>query len=169
MSTLKISIVFIAIIALMVGAFYWYFNWSQHKIADLQGQNAALTAAVDIQKQTIEAQAAFKKKQDSDIAALQTGLQAANDAKTALEEKFLKNDLAALGVKDPAALEKKLNNATDRAFRDLEVFTGAKPTAAPSTSPTCPPLSGKCSPARYKLPFKLPSLFGAPAPVANGG
>ena len=85
MSTLKISIVFIAIIALMVGAFYWYFNWSQHKIADLQGQNAALTAAVDIQKQTIEAQAAFKKKQDSDIAALQTGLQAANDAKTALE------------------------------------------------------------------------------------
>ena len=125
MSTIKISLVFLLVLGIMAGIFYWYFEYSQGKIQVLLENNSKLTAAVQTQNETIKAQEAFSLKQNQDITALQEGLQSANNDKNVLIQKLLKIDLNAHARKNSTATEKKINSATAKAFKDLEAITGA--------------------------------------------
>jgi chromosome segregation ATPase len=147
----------------MGGAFYWYFNWSQERIALLQENNAKLTVAVEEQKQAIAAIQKHAEEQAQQMNELQKGLNEANSARRDLEEKFLKFDLEQLARKDSQDLERKMNNATDRAFRQIEGDTGGKPKplkqkgkdpcAADPKNPACKIPSTKATPVLKDVPL----------------
>lgn len=132
MTTIKISLVFILIIGLMTGAFYWYFSYSQSQIGTLQQNNAKLSEAVQIQQQTITAQNTYAVQQNSALTDLQTELQSANDSKNQLLQKFATGHFNAAARKDAQALSDKINAATQKALDTLEAITGAP--VQPTTS-----------------------------------
>ena len=145
MGTIRLSFIFLVIMGVTLGGFYFYFNWSQNKIQTLEGNNAKITAAVEEQKKTIDSLQTFYKKQNDNIIELQNSLQQANDEKAQLENKFLKHDLEALARKDPKAIELRINKATIKAFRDIETFTGAHNVVSkPSKTCTSKKNKAKC-------------------------
>lgn len=131
MTILKLSAIFALILALMAGAFYWYFTYSQNKIGTLEQTTAKLTEAIQIQTQALNDQVAFQKQQNIDLADLQRQLQDATIAKSQLESNFLNSDLNALARKNAKALEDQINKATNQALRDIEKLT-AVPVPAPA-------------------------------------
>lgn len=143
----KIYLIMAGIMGLMLLSFYWYFNWSQEKMAILQANNAKLELAVDEQKKTIEAMAAFQKKQAEDFRTLQEDLNKTTEYKSSLEEKLAKHDLEMLARKKPGLIEKRINDATDQIFKQIEAETGGNPPKSKSTTnptkKTKPPLAGQ--------------------------
>ena len=123
MSIIKLSAIFILILGLIVGAFYWYFTYSQGEINTLEQNTAKLTEAIQIQQQAMQDQIAFQKQQSQDLTDLQTQLQAANDAKSALENEFINTDIDAEARKNAQAFENKMNSDTAAALRALEALT----------------------------------------------
>lgn len=121
----KIYLIMAGVIGLMLLGFYWYFNWSQEKIAILTANNAKLELAVQEQKKTIETMLAFQKKQIEDIRALQDDLNETTRYKDELEEKLAKHDLEMLARKKPGLIEKRMNDATKAIFDQIESETGA--------------------------------------------
>ncbi len=132
----------LAAIAILLGGFYWYFQWSQSQIATLRENNAQLTVAVDQQKETINALQAFQIKQNANVVDLQQDLAGSESIRRSLEEKFLKHDLEYLARNKPALIERRLNTATADVFNQIEQDTGAVPTTKPDTAAVIsPPLA----------------------------
>ena len=133
----------LAAIAILLGGFYWYFQWSQTQIATLRESNAQLTVAVDQQKETINALQAFQTKQNANVVELQQDLSSSESIRRSLEEKFLKHDLEYLARNKPALIERRLNTATVDVFNQIERDTGAvsQPTSTPPTPAITPPLA----------------------------
>ena len=135
----------LAAIAILLGGFYWYFQWSQTQLATLRENNAALTVAVDEQKQTITALQSFQRRQNANMVELQQDLANSETSRRSLEEKFLKHDLEYLARNKPALIEQRINAATLDVFRQIEQETGAvvESTNVPTTTDTIipPPLA----------------------------
>ena len=133
----------LAAIAILLGGFYWYFQWSQTQIATLRESNAQLTVAVDQQKETINVLQAFQTKQNANVVELQQDLSSSESIRRSLEEKFLKHDLEYLARNKPALIERRLNTATVDVFNQIERDTGAvsQPTSTPPTPAITPPLA----------------------------
>jgi hypothetical protein len=133
----------LAAIAILLGGFYWYFQWSQKQMSTLRENNAQLTVAVDQQKETINALQAFQIKQNANVVELQQDLAGSESIRRSLEEKFLKHDLEYLARNKPALIERRLNTATADVFKQIEQETGAvsQPEVSDSTATIPPPLA----------------------------
>lgn len=116
----------IAIIAVLVGVGYWYFNYSQNKISILEANLAKMTVAVDEQKKAIVALQAFNAKQAKDITQLQGGLSAAEAESAALAAKLAKHNIEELARAKPKLMEKRFNSGSNKAIQELMDITGAK-------------------------------------------
>ena len=123
MSQLKISIIFLVILGVIAGLFYWYFTYSQGQIKILQENNAKLTMTIQTQDITIKAQEEFTQKQNKNILELQTGLETATSEKNELTQKLFRIDLDKHARKNPVATEKAINTATVKAFKEIETLT----------------------------------------------
>ena len=130
LSILKLSAVFALILALMAGAFYWYFTYSQNKISVLEQNTAKLTQALQIQTQALDDQVAFQKQQNLDLADLQQKLQDATTAKEKIVSEFFNTDLNALARSNSKALETQMNLTTNQTLRDIEKLTTVQPPVA---------------------------------------
>ena len=133
----RISLVMLLLLLVNGSIGVWYYRDSQAKMALLIADNAKLETAVKEQEDAISSMKQHAEEQAKQVQELQTGLNAANDDKISLEKTLRDHDLAALARKNPKLLEDKMNKATDRVWRDLEVTTGAvlppESTAAKST------------------------------------
>lgn len=123
MPSVKVIGIFLLIMLVMTGIFYWYFEYSQGKIQVLEENNAKLTMAVQTQNETIKAQEEFSKKQNQDISALQNGLETATTDKDVLIRKLMRIDLDAHARKNPKSTEKAINKATIKIFQEIENIT----------------------------------------------
>lgn len=126
----------LATIAVLLGGFYWYFQWSQKQLATLRENNAALTVTVDEQKQAITALQTFQRRQNANLVELQQDLADSEAGRRALEEKFLKHDLEYLARNKPGLIENRINAATLDVFRQIEQETGAVVETIPSVTNT---------------------------------
>jgi uncharacterized protein YhbP (UPF0306 family) len=126
----------LAAIAILLGGFYWYFQWSQTQLATLRENNAALAVTVDEQKQTITALQVFQRRQNANLVELQQDLADSESSRRALEEKFLKHDLEYLARNRPGLIEQRINAATLDVFRQIEQETGAVVDMTPNASNT---------------------------------
>lgn len=141
----KIILILLVVIVLMGGASYAYFRYSQAEIAQLHENIAKLETAVRVQEETIKAQQEAARKQNAAMLGLQQDVMHAESQRRELEIKLRRHDLEAMARSRSGELEQKMNQATIRAFRDIEVLTGSKPQQ--STAPQVPPVSASPTPS----------------------
>ena len=136
----KVTLIMLAVIAMLAGGGYWYFKWSQNQLSLLRENNAKLELAVEQQKRTITDLQNFQRKQNQDIRNLQDKLVETEGYRRSLEEKFLKHDLEYLAREKPGLIENRINSATSRILDQIEAETGGTK-ADPKVNK--PPLAGQ--------------------------
>jgi hypothetical protein len=121
--TLKVILGLLIVISVMSGGFYLYYQNTQSRLAILQENQARLELSVKMQSYTIERQKEFLEMQQEYSRQLQRGLTEAESSRGKLEEIFRKHDLDALSRAKPEMIEKRVNDATRRVFKELETQT----------------------------------------------
>ena len=121
--SLKVIFSLLIVISVMSGGFYLYYQNTQNRLAILHENQARLELSVKMQSYTIERQKEFLEMQQEYSKQLQRGLTEAEANRGKLEEIFRKHDLDALSRARPGLIEKRVNDATRRVFRELETQT----------------------------------------------
>ena len=115
------------------GAYYYYTD-TQARIAILTENSAKLEQATSVQKQTIDTLVADAAKFQELNRELNTKLEAANDYKNTLIDKLRKHNLAALSLKKPGLVERKINNGTKKLFESFEEISALEPNPTDTSS-----------------------------------
>lgn len=116
----KISIGLGIALVMVSSAFYIYFVSSQETIQVLQQNVAKLEVAVDTQEQTIKALKENFEKQAKLTNELQGNLSKAEEDKNKITNLLRKHNLEKVLKDKPAEAERKMNNGTQRVFRQFE-------------------------------------------------
>lgn len=129
----KITAIFGVIMIVMGGLGYWYFTYSQGKIADLNNRMGSYETAIQTQQGTINVMK--KSIDDSNAAQAQLSQQFSNvqaSTTAALEKVFAKHNLTQDAQSHPKLIETDINNGTKKAAADFENITD--PTKFTATS-----------------------------------
>lgn len=113
----------IVVIILMAGAGYWYYGNTQERIKVLTENNAKLEVANKTNQETINILQADAEKNAELSKELQAQLQTAEEYGDQLRNTLRKHNLTHLANKKPAAIEKRMQNATDRLWNCLTDIT----------------------------------------------
>jgi type II secretory pathway pseudopilin PulG len=122
--------VLIVVVGLVGGAIaggYYYYTDSQARIQALIENTAKLQMAKQVQDDTISVLVEDQKKFAKLNSDLRANLDKANDYKDVLIGKLRKHNLSNLSLRKPLLVEKRINAATAKLFKSLEVMSGAAP------------------------------------------
>lgn len=123
--------ILIVVLGLLGGGIYaakYYYDTTQATIAQLRENNAKLEVANEENQQTIT------KMQDNNIALnkltdqLNKDLRKSEEYGDELRNTLNKHNLTHLANKKPGLIEKRMQNATDKLWNDLESITSDTPT-----------------------------------------
>jgi len=106
---------------------YYYYKDTQERIQVLTENGAKLKVAKKLQDQTINTMIEDREKFAALTKDLNARLDKANSYRDVLINKLRKHNLAALSLKKPKLVEKKINNGTKKLLRSLEIISGAAP------------------------------------------
>ena len=127
-----------------IGAGYYYYKDTQEKISILTESNAKL-------KVGIEQAEAGKKKLLEDVKKLNQQLQIINQEfaqirqqNSVLAKKLQKFDLALLGEKKPALVERVINSASKKVGRCMEILSGSPYTKLETESKNGKEFNSEC-------------------------
>lgn len=123
--SLKISLVFIAIIAVLLGGFYWFYRDTNARIAILIQNNAQLQTAVSLNEQTIQTMKDNYAKQTEVLSDTLSKFEAARVANQKLAEKIRNRPIGKDGVGNPGVVESIINNAARESNRCFEILSGS--------------------------------------------
>lgn len=121
---LKLSLIFLVIMGVMAGGFYFYYKDSQKRLAILTENAAKAELAVEVQKAAIISIKDSFEKQAVLVTNLQGKLSEAEDGYKKLSSKLRRHDLEELSRAKPGLMEKKINNGTKRLLLELEAISG---------------------------------------------
>jgi Tfp pilus assembly protein PilE len=124
--------IMVVIIGMLGGAAYaakYYYDTTQATIATLRENNAKLETANQINQETIAQQQADAIKMAELNSQLTSDLQKAEQYGDELRSTLNKHNLTHLANKKPGLIEKRMQNATDKLWDDLESITGNITTA----------------------------------------
>lgn len=107
----------------LFGAWYEYKDM-QNRITTLQENNAKLTMVAEENQKTVDTLQKFAESMAEQNKQLQGQLQEAEKYKDGLLAKLQKHDLALLSLKKPGLIEKRINDATQKVFREIEALSG---------------------------------------------
>jgi len=122
----KIAGVFMAIIAVLLVGFYFYYTSSQATIATLNQNNAKLETAIELNEETINTLQEDYAKVTIELTQVNTEFQAARDQNAELQDRLSKNDIGVLANGKPKLVERVINNASEKAARCFELLSGAR-------------------------------------------
>lgn len=125
MIRLYVLIVVVGLVGGAIAGGYYYYTDSQARIQALIENTAKLQMAKQVQDDTIDTLVADQKKFAKLNSDLRANLDKANDYKDVLIGKLRKHDLSRLSLKKPLLVEKRINAATAKLFKSLEVMSGA--------------------------------------------
>jgi|TARA_B110000977_G_scaffold42963_1_gene58159 hypothetical protein len=125
-STIKIALVFIMLAGAGGGVFYVKQLQSNLEIARLN--NAKLEAAVEISEQSLATVKADNIRLNGLTDTLNVELRKAETYGDELRATLQKHNLTHLAEKKPGLIEKRMQNATDKLWDDLESITSDTPT-----------------------------------------
>jgi hypothetical protein len=120
---LKLAFVSAAMMLVLCGVFYWYYNDTQERIAILNENNAKLETAVQISESSIATLQKDAIRNAELSAQLQQELQKAEQYGDELRATLQKHNLTALAQKKPGLIENRMQNATDNLWDDLRSLT----------------------------------------------
>jgi hypothetical protein len=125
-STIKIALIFIMLAGAGGGVFYVKQLQSNLEIARLN--NANLEAAVEISEQSLATVKADNIRLNGLTDTLNVELRKAETYGDELRATLQKHNLTHLAEKKPGLIEKRMQNATDKLWDDLESITSDTPT-----------------------------------------
>lgn len=132
----KIAIGEFLLMMLMIAGGYFYYHITQNEIVTLKVNQAQLETAVATQKETIAAQIAATTNQNAAMLSLQQTADNAENARRNAEDSLRKHNLDAIARINAALLESHMNQATIRAFLDIEHLTDPNATIPAPTTDT---------------------------------
>ena len=119
--------ILIVVLGLLGGAAYaakYYYDTTQATIAQLRENNAKLEVANEENQQTIAKMQEDNVRLNALTDQLNTDLRKAEEYGDELRNTLNKHDLTHLANKKPGLIEKRMQNATDKLWDDLESVTG---------------------------------------------
>lgn len=130
---LKLAFVSAAMMLVLCGVFYWYYNDTQERIAILNANNAKLETAVQISESSIATLQKDAIRNAELNVQLQQELQQAEKYGDELRATLQKHNLTALARKRPGLIENRMQNATDSLWDDLRGITDPNGVQQPET------------------------------------
>ena len=118
--------ILIVVLGLLGGAAYaakYYYDTTQATIAQLRENNAKLEVANEENQQTIAKMQEDNVRLNALTDQLNTDLRKAEEYGDELRNTLNKHDLTHLANKKPGLIEKRMQNATDKLWDDLESIT----------------------------------------------
>jgi len=129
---LKIAILMVAVLGVVGGVGYWYYNDTQKRLAILHENNAKLETATVMQTEAIEKMEKDMKIAQELNAKTETLFADARKEVDVLRNKFNKTssllgerDIGTLAVAKPRPVGKIITKGTKNAFRCFEIVSGA--------------------------------------------
>jgi hypothetical protein len=129
----KLAFVSAAMMLVLCGVFYWYYNDTQERIAILNANNAKLETAVAISEESISTMRRDAVRNAELNVQLQQELQRAESYGDELRATLQKHNLTALAQKKPGLIENRMQNATDNLWDDLRGVTDPNGVQQPET------------------------------------
>jgi hypothetical protein len=130
---LKLAFVSAAMMLVLCGVFYWYYNDTQERIAILNANNAKLETAVQISESSIATLQNDAIRNAELNVQLQQELQRAEQYGDELRATLQKHNLTALAQKKPGLIENRMQDATDSLWDDLRGVTDPNGVQQPET------------------------------------
>ena len=130
---LKLAFVSAAMMLVLCGVFYWYYNDTQERIAILNANNAKLETAVQISESSIATLQKDAIRNAELNVQLQQELQQAEKYGDELRATLQKHNLTALARKRPGLIENRMQDATDSLWDDLRGITDPNGVQQPET------------------------------------
>lgn len=127
---LKGMLIMGAVMATMLGGFYWYYNDSQKRMAVLQENNAKLEVAVQTNEAAISSLKENVAAANAELTRVNTEFQKIRQQNRELSDRLIKHDLGLLGSNKPELVERIINGASDKAGRCFELLSGSELTDA---------------------------------------
>ena len=124
--------ILIVVLGLLGGAAYaakYYYDTTQATIAQLRENNAKLEVANEENQQTIAKMQEDNVRLNALTDQLNTDLRKAEEYGDELRNTLNKHDLTHLANKKPGLIEKRMQNATDKLWGDLESVTSDNTTS----------------------------------------
>ncbi len=119
--------IIVIILSVLGGCAYaakYYYDTTQATIAQLRENNAKLEVANEENQQTIKKMGEDTKRLNALTDQLSADLRKAEEYGDELRNTLNKHDLTHLANKKPGLIEKRMQNATDKLWDDLESITG---------------------------------------------
>ncbi len=116
----------IIIVGILGGAAYgakYYYDTTQNTIAQLRDNNAKLEVANETNQATIEKMGQDSKRLNELNSELNVNLRKSERYGDELRDTLNKHNLTHLANKKPGLIEKRMQNATDKLWDDLESLT----------------------------------------------
>jgi len=111
----------------MVGGAWFYYTDTQERLATLRDNNAKLMMVAETNQETINSLQRDYELAQENMLALQERAKEAEKYQDELAAKLRRHDLTRLTLQKPGLIEKRVNNATDKIFSELEIDSGAEP------------------------------------------
>ena len=119
--------IIVIILSVLGGCAYaakYYYDTTQATIAELRENNAKLEVANEENQQTIKKMGEDAKRLNALTDQLSADLRKAEEYGDELRNTLNKHDLTHLANKRPGMIEKRMQDATDKLWDDLESITG---------------------------------------------
>lgn len=99
---------------------YFYYKDTQSTIQELTEKNVTLKSANESCQLTLKKKEAEYEEQKKNREELEVELRESEEYKDRLIDKLRRHDLTKLTMKKPGMIEKRVNDATEQIFEDLE-------------------------------------------------
>ena len=129
----KLAFVSAAMMLVLCGVFYWYYNDTQERIAILNENNAKLEVAIQVSESSIATLQNDAIRNAELNVQLQQELQQAEKYGDELRATLQKHNLTALARKRPGLIENRMQDATDSLWDDLRGITDPNGVQQPET------------------------------------
>ena len=123
---MKLAGVMALISFVMAGAFYWYYNDTQERMAILNENNAKLEVAVQTSEAAVEALQVDYQRASEELNKVNIEFASIRRQNQVLSDKLGRHDLGNLAENKPGLVERVINGASDKAGRCFELLSGAE-------------------------------------------
>ena len=123
---MKLAGVMALISFVMAGAFYWYYNDTQERMAILNENNAKLEVAVQTSEAAVEQLQVDFQRASEELNKVNTEFADIRRQNQTLSDKLRRHDVGNLAENKPGIVERIITGASTKAGRCFELLSGAE-------------------------------------------
>ena len=123
---MKLAGVMALISFVIAGAFYWYYNDTQERMAILNENNAKLEVAVQTSEAAVEQLQVDFQRASEELNKVNKEFSDIRRQNQTLSDKLGRHDLGNLAENKPGLVERVINGASTKAGRCFELLSGAE-------------------------------------------